>query len=175
MHTADQDEAAPLILTLAFEHDASERFNDMRRRHFPAARNFIPAHLTLFHKLPGQEEAPIANVLRSVSRHEEAMLIDVTGIRFLGGGSAYEMKSKPLMALRRSLAAEWSDWLSPQDAQGFSPHVTIQNKVPAEAARALADELRAAFTPFQVLATGLLLWRYRGGPWEAAGEFPFKA
>ena len=44
-----------------------------------------------------------------------------------------------------------------------------------EAAKALHTELAAGFTPFDVRADGLLLWWYRGGPWEAAGAFPFSA
>ena len=28
---------------------------------------------------------------------------------------------------------------------------------------------------FAVAATGFLLWRYRGGPWEAAGRFDFRS
>jgi 2'-5' RNA ligase len=97
----------------------------------------------------------------------------VTSLRFLGQGTAYAIDSPALAALRQGLARLWSGHLTRQDAQGFRPHVTIQNKVRAAEAKALHDAMSAAFVPFEVTATGLLLWHYRGGPWEAAGEFGF--
>jgi 2'-5' RNA ligase len=99
----------------------------------------------------------------------------VTGLRFMGRGVAYELASSELNGLRRRLAERWSGWLNAQDRQGWRPHVTVQNKASGEVAKALHAELSARFTPFDVTAEGLLLWWYRGGPWEAAGEFPFSA
>ena len=61
-------EDAPLILTLGFDAASFTHLDAMRRRHFPAERNFIPAHLTLFHHLPGEREQDIAATLRSVAR-----------------------------------------------------------------------------------------------------------
>ncbi len=49
----------------------------------------------------------------------------------------------------------------------------MQNKVEPEAARALHAELLATLPPREARAEGLLLWHYRGGPWEAAGAFRF--
>jgi len=34
--------------------------------------------------------------------------------------------------------------------------------------------LEAGFAPFPMAGEGLLLWRYRGGPWERAGRFDFE-
>lgn len=149
-------------------------FDAARRRHFPAARNLIPAHLTLFHHLPPEPEA-ITATLEDAAARTPPFPLRVTGLRFLGHGSAYVVKSPELTALRAELAAGWRDRLTPQDAQGFNPHVTIQNKVESSRARALFQELDAEFEPFEAQAIGLLLWRYRGGPWEAAGEFAFSA
>lgn len=164
---------APLILTLRFDDESFRHFDGMRRRHFPKARNQIPAHLTLFHHLPGEAQAEIAEVLCQTAARTPALSLAVTGLRFLGYGSAYIVESAPLAALRAALAETWRDGLTPQDAQAFRPHVTIQNKAPAPAAKALFAELDTAFRPFEAKATGLLLWHYRGGPWEAAGTFDF--
>ncbi|MAU97542.1 MAG: phosphoesterase HXTX [Fulvimarina sp.] len=166
-------EDAPLILTLGFDAASFTHLDAMRRRHFPAERNFIPAHLTLFHHLPGEREQDIAATLRSVARDVAPIPLAVTGLRFLGRGTACEIHAPRLAELRRDLAARWRDHLTPQDAQGFRAHVTIQNKVPAAEARATFETLRAEFSPFAATGTGLLLWRYRGGPWEEAGTFPF--
>lgn len=55
------------------------------------------------------------------------------------------------------------------------PHVTVQNKVSPQKARALRERLEQTFTPFEVRGEGLLLWRYLGGPWELVGEYLFRS
>lgn len=167
-------DAAPLILTLRFDDESFAHFNAMRRRHFPRARNHIPAHLTLFHHLPGEAATEIARVLAKAAAGYEIMPLFVSGLRFLGYGSAYTIESEPLALLRAELAERWKAWLTPQDAQSFRPHVTIQNKAPASEAKLLFTDLDTAFRPFEARATGLLLWHYRGGPWEPAGDFSFE-
>jgi len=152
---------APLILTLA-----------LRTLHFPAGRNLIPAHVTLFHHLPGQGIDAIRDAIEA-----RCMIppfpVAVSGLRFLGRGVAYALASAELTALRAGLARDWDGWLTPQDRQGYRPHVTIQNKTSPETARALHANLQAAFTPFTVRAAGLDLWRYLGGPWDPQSRHPF--
>jgi 2'-5' RNA ligase len=166
---------APLILTLRFDTESFARFDAERRRHFPPERNFIPAHLTLFHHLPGDRYADIAEAAAARAAKQVSFPLATTGLRYLGQGTAYTIESPPLITLRAELAALWSADLTRQDAQGFRPHVTIQNKVPAPIAKALFGELSESFEPFEAMATGLLLWRYRGGPWAPAGEYGFAA
>ena len=167
------DQTAPLILTIALDPRSRAYFEGKRRRHFPPGRNLIPAHLTLFHKLPGEEFDAIAHDLEALAAAQEPFGLDVTGLRFLGRGVAYALSSPELASLRRSLAQQWSRWLGPQDRQKHQPHVTVQNKVEPDEARALMAELGATFAPFRATALGLDLWWYRGGPWETAGSFPF--
>ena len=64
--------------------------------------------------------------------------------------------------------------LTPQDAAGWRPHVTIQNKVSPAEARDLHALLSGAFRPRRVAIVGLAAWRYRGGPWEPLGRFIFR-
>ncbi|GGD85933.1 hypothetical protein GCM10011390_00610 [Aureimonas endophytica] len=169
----DDRPAPPLIVTLGFDAASFATFDALRRRHFPPARNHLPAHLTLFHHLDGEEEAAIAATLREASLARPPLPLAVAGLRFLGYGSAFAIEAPALVALRQDLAARWRTMLTPQDASPFRPHVTIQNKAPAGEAKALFACLQAEFTPFDATGTELLLWRYRGGPWEAAGAFPF--
>lgn len=162
----------PLILTLELDEDAFAEFDGQRRRHFPAALNKIPAHVTLFHHLPGEEERGIVETLAAEMRAEGPIPVEVASLRFIGRGVAYGLESPRLSALRGRLAAHFEHWLTPQDRQGYRPHVTVQNKVAPEEARALHRELEAGFVPREITGTGLLLWRYLGGPWEARGRFP---
>ena len=143
----------------------------MRETHFPPDRNYIDAHVTLFHMLP--EEPFVVEELASAAAVYKPFAVSVTGLRFLGKGVAYTLESASLLALHRRLAADFAEPLTPQDRQKFQPHIVVQNKVTPEAARALLLTLRASFAPRVMEATGLTLWFYRNGPWERAQSFPF--
>jgi 2'-5' RNA ligase len=164
----------PLILTLALDPGSFARLDAERRALFPAHLNRIPAHVTLFHHLPGAEEAAVAGALAAGCRDQAPSPVRVTGLVPLGRGVAYRLDAPEVAALRDRLARAWDAWLTPQDRQPWRPHVTVQNKVAPEAARATLDDLRARFSPWEARAEGLLLWRYKGGPWDAVGGFPFE-
>ena len=100
--------------------------------------------------------------------------VAVTGVRFLGRGVALDLAAPELTGLRADVAAEFAADLTPQDRQWKHPHVTVQNKVAPDVARALHAQLSAGFTPWTATARGLGLWHYRGGPWEPDSEFPFR-
>ena len=164
----------PLILTLRLNPAAFARFDALRRAHFPPGRNHIPAHLTLFHALPGEAEEEVLANLATAAAGTAPIPLTVAGLRSLGRGVAYEVHAPGLVALRGVLAQAWHAWLGTQDRQPFRPHVTVQNKVDAAKARALLTELQAGFAPWEARGEGLLLWRYRGGPWEPAGDVTFR-
>ena len=173
MVNEDRISAEPLILTLKMDAASQEHFDRLREAHFPPERNYLQAHLTLFHALPGEHAPSIASDLQEVCRSREPITLEAAGLRFLGKGVAYELRSPDFEALRKELSGRWAHWLGRQDSHRIKPHVTVQNKVSPERARALHDELQASFVPFQVAGEGLSLWRYLGGPWEPAGSFPF--
>ncbi len=165
---------APLILTLGFHPDDQARFDALRQAHFPAERNLIPAHLTLFHHLPGEEAAAVTDSVTTAAGAQCSFAVTVDGLRSLGRGVAYSLVSPALLQLRAGLARHWHDRLTAQDRQSWRPHVTVQNKASAEDAATLLAAMRAEFSSFTVRAEGLLLWRYLGGPWELEGRFPFR-
>ena len=171
--SAPHSDVDPLILTAAFDPVAGRLFQLLRDRHFPAGRNIVPAHLTLFHKLPGAELAAVEADLRQLCGPCRAMPFAASDLRFLGRGVALAIEADELSALRAALAERWRPWLSLQDAQSFRAHVTIQNKVDPAKARALRDQLARTFTAVEGSIVGLNLWHYRGGPWEKAGSYAF--
>ena len=61
----------------------------------------------------------------------------------LGGGVAFRIDCAELVGLRRRLAQAFEPMLTPQDAGGWRPHVTIQNKVTSAVARETLAELSA--------------------------------
>jgi 2'-5' RNA ligase len=163
----------PLILTLAFDGATFARLDALRRQYFPPERNQVPAHLTLFHALPGESGLQIRRELAEMCRRQAPFSLQATGLRPLGYGVAIAFSSPELVRLRQALAREWRDWLTPQDSAKIAPHVTVQNKVGAAVARATLRELEAEFRPFTARAEGLTLWRYLGGPWRLEKAFRF--
>lgn len=168
------EDADPLILSLGFDTGSFERLDGLRRAHFPPALNRIPAHLTLFHHLPGDRSDEVAAAVAEAALSAAPFTVQISGLRKLGRGVALSLVSPELISIRAGLAARFADVLTAQDRQGFRPHVTVQNKVDPKEAAALHDRLVADFAPWTATAEALLLWRYRGGPWEAAGRFDFR-
>ncbi|RZK44336.1 MAG: 2'-5' RNA ligase family protein [Hymenobacter sp.] len=166
---------APLILTLTLDDASQDFFNEQRRQYFPAKINYLSAHLTLFHALPGAEEAAITAYLRAEVSRQSPLTLTATGVKFMGRGVMYALDCPPLTALHRRLQQHWQPWLSAQDQQGLHPHITVQNKVDPAEARALHERLAAGFEAFEATGTGLALWAYRGGPWEERAVMPFTA
>ncbi|MCY7322359.1 MAG: 2'-5' RNA ligase family protein [Phormidesmis sp. CAN_BIN36] len=164
---------SPLVLTLKLDSIAFERLNLLRQQHFPAKRNFLLAHVTLFHALPGNQESAIRQTLQTLCQQTSKVSVRFPTVRSLGQGVAIEIESPELIQVRNQLAQGWSDWLSAQDRQGYRPHVTIQNKVTSDEARCLYEQLSQVWQPIDGSGEGLLLWHYRGGPWELADEFEF--
>lgn len=165
----------PLILTLALPPDAFAFFDRLRQDHFPPERNHLPAHVTLFHHLPGEEERAVRDALADEAAGQAPVAVRVEAPRFIGRGVAYDLAAPDLARLRGRLARRFDAHLTPQDRQGYRPHVTVQNKVEPVRARALHAALAAEFSPRRFEAPGLLLWRYLGGPWERLAEIPFEA
>jgi len=166
--------AGALIVTAEIAQGDFSWLEGLRRAHFPADRNQVPAHLTIFHALPPSAEAEIrARIARIIRRSPPTATI--AGLMDLGGGVAYRVVSPELDRIRDELADGLHGLLSAQDAGGWRPHVTIQNKVAPKVARALKESLERQFRPRPLVISGIGLHRYLGGPWEQLAGYPFRA
>lgn len=164
--------AGPLILTA----DWPPQFGwieALRRRHYPAERNQVPAHLTMFHALPPSLEAEARSRLAGIAGRPMPQAV-IAGLMDLGGGVALRIVSDDLDAIRDELADGFHGMLSMQDAQGWRPHITIQNKVPPRDARTLRQALERDFSPQPLPISALSLHRYCGGPWEKLQSYSFR-
>ena len=92
----------------------------------------------------------------------------------LGGGVAFRVASDDLDRLRDELADRFHGLLGAQDAGGWRPHVTIQNKVAPKTARELLSTIERNFIPRPLRISGLGLHRYLDGPWETLAVYPFR-
>ena len=159
-------------MTAQLDAQSAQTLEALRQRYFPAELNRVPAHLTLFHHLPGEDLRTISERVAALCGGHRALPFSIGGTRFLGRGVAFEVTCPPLVALREALAADWRDRLTAQDRQGYKPHVTIQNKVTPTEARTTQERLLDVL-PIDGELRGLQLWHYRGGPWDEAGRFRF--
>jgi 2'-5' RNA ligase len=171
---ADPHAKAPLIITLELDAATFTRLDELRKAHFPAALNRIPAHLSLIHQLPGDRLEEVASSLAALAP-AGAIPLELSGLRLLGRGVAYDVTSPLLIELHRRIVKCWAEALIPQDRQKFTPHVTIQNKTSPQAARALRDALARDFQPIRGHGVALLVWRYLGGPWRLERRIGFGA
>jgi 2'-5' RNA ligase len=172
----DGADGRPLVVTLALDHESQERLDGLRRAHFPADRNHLPAHVTLFHALPGEEVALVRGVLVEEAR-TDAFDVRVGEVQRLGRGTALRLVAPELDALHHRLLRRLrdelgDDGLTAQDRQRLRAHVTVQNKVTPDAARQLADRLEVDIAPWTARARALELWRYDGGPWSPEETLP---
>jgi 2'-5' RNA ligase len=163
---------APLIVTLTLDPQSQAWFDALRRAHFPADRLLVGAHITLFHALPGAHAGEAADHLAALCATTTLFPVTVTGLRHLGRGVAFTLGAPQAKPLRAQLAAAFAPYLTPQDRARWSPHITVQNKVSAERAHATLAYL-SDIVPPAAQATGLALWHYRNGPWEAACSWNF--
>src|SRR3712207_924767 len=85
------DATTPLILTLGLDSETQSWLDALRRTHFPPARNLVPAHVTLFHALPGEEEAAIRAALAAECATLPPSRVRVGPPRSLGRGVALEI------------------------------------------------------------------------------------
>lgn len=166
--------AGPLIVTAELGPEDFARLDALRRAHFPAERNQLAAHLTLFHALPPSIESEIRRVLaqETAARPPDARIGRLLN---LGRGVAFGVESPALDDIRDRIAEHFHGCLTAQDSAGWRAHVTMQNKVQPAEARALLRRLEGDFQPVPLRIRGLELHRYMGGPWEAVGRWRFRS
>lgn len=165
--------AGPLIVTAQFAKDDHAWLEGLRRAHYPFEHNRVPVHLTMFQGLPPSAEE---EVRRQLALHSAAPppRASIESLMNLSSGVAYRVVSDELESIRDSIADHFHGILCAPDAAGWRPHITIQNKVSAREAKALLDGLERDFTPRPLGISGLLLHRYRGGPWETLATYKFR-
>lgn len=165
---------APLILTALLPKDLHRWATGLRTTHFPPERNFLEAHVTLFHAIPPQCEDELERLLKRLAGEFAPVDGYLAGLMSLGGGTAFKLESDGLLRLRDGIAEHLRGMLTGQDQHRPRLHVTIQNKVPSAEAKALQDQLEGTFEPRAIAFRGFGLHRYMGGPWEHIRDFAFR-
>lgn len=182
------------ILTLTTTPSLTNPLTALRKTHFPRKkdRGNLPAHLTLFHALPGGSEMDqhIVPALEELCRQGAQKGVDgsaAAGPLRLATGPIFRMRrgigikvagddAPRAETLHATLQRRWWAFLSPQDRQKpWRPHWTVQNKAADEAAvDAALEDVLTGFRGAEGLATGCALWRYdKSGRWTFERGFDF--
>lgn len=164
----------PFIVTAELPRDIFAWADGLRRTHYPPERNHLEAHVTLFHALaPSLRDEVLGYLPRMAVLHAPAPA-RITGVMDLGKGTALRIESAAMMAIRQEIADHFHGMLTAQDSPQPRLHITVQNKVSREEARALQQALSAAPIERAFRFSGLSLHLYKGGPWQAVGRWPFR-
>lgn len=165
---------APLIVTAELPLDLSSWANQLRQDHFPPERNFLKAHVTMFHALPPSCEAELRDLLAGMTRDKPPIPARLEGLMKLGKGTALQISSPVMIALWEEMAEHFHGLLIPQDMHAPRLHVTVQNKVTIEEARALQAHLEPLVIPHDFTFRGFELHAYKQGPWEFIKRWRFR-
>jgi len=164
---------APIVVTALIGPEDLAWADGLRRAHYPADRNQLPAHLTLFHHLPPSAIEELRRLLAAQARSVPRPAARVTRLIALGQGVALGVDSPGLAAIRADIAEAMRGLLTPQDQAAWRAHITVQNKVAPSAARALLQALSPDFRPRPIMLAGLALHWYRAGSWESIADYRF--
>lgn len=165
---------APLIVTALLPRDLHAWATALRTQYFPPERNYLEAHVTLFHAIPAQCEGEVAGLLKQLAGEFAPVEAQLLGLMSLGRGTALRLESPGLLRLRDTMAEHWRGLLTAQDQHRPRLHVTIQNKVAPAEAKALQLALEGSIAAHRFAFRGIGLHRYLGGPWGHIRDFAFR-
>ena len=165
---------APLVVTAVLPAALQGRAEGLRRAHYPAERNQVPAHVTLLRALPPSLETEARSLLAGLAAEMPPVPATLTGVMDLGTGTALAIDSPAMLDLRALIAERFHGMLTLQDQGEPRLHVTVQNKVMRAEAKTLQAALAATFRPERFTFAGLAMHRWLGGPWEDAGRWAFR-
>ncbi len=160
--------AVPIIVTATMGAADQRYFDMLRSAHFPAGRNHVPAHVTLFHQLPPSCLDELERLVRRIAADTPPPAARLRELYSPGQGGAFRIDSPELIAIRARIADHFAGMLTAQDRGTPRLHITVQAKATAAEARALLASLAADFRPRPLAIAGLAAHHYRGGPWEPA-------
>jgi hypothetical protein len=162
-----------LLVTAELPADVFAWAEALRRAHYPPARNRLGAHVTLLHGLPPSADAEVRRRLAELSARS-APEAQIVGLMDLGRGTALAVDSPGMVELHAELAERLHGVIQQRDARPLRLHVTVQNKVSRQEAKALQDELRRTLHRQRFRFRGLGLYLWRDELWRLSSLYPFR-
>lgn len=171
--------AQPFVLTLRLDAAAEKILTGLRTKYFPSHRNYLAAHVTLFHALPAVSQPEYARILRDMTQSTSGFRIGLKNPFMLGKkGVGINVASFKLREFHRELQTRFRDAkveMTEQDERPLRAHVTIQNKVRQEEAEETLKKVKNEFEERAGQASGLTVWRYEvNGEWTKLHDYDFR-
>lgn len=164
----------PFIVTAELPVDLFSWANGLRTEHFPPERNWLKAHVTLFHAFAPSLREELRGMLGQVASEFAPPAVRIEGLMDLGSGTAIALHSPEMLAIREHVADHFHGALTAQDRHTPRLHITIQNKVTSQAARRLQRELRLTPPSRDFAFTGLGLHLYTQPHWVEQKVWRFR-
>jgi hypothetical protein len=169
----------PFILTLRLDKVTEHLLTQLRTKYFPKHRNFLAAHITLFHALPASRQPDYAKILTDLTSRTAPFTIGIKNPFPLGQkGVGLNVSSFKLRNLHDEILRAFREEgveLTEQDQAKIKAHVTVQNKVGEEEARRTLEAVKREWNERGARAEGIVVWRYEvGGEWTWLKEYEFK-
>ena len=167
-------QSAPFIVTAELPRDVLAWADGLRAKHYPPERNKLAAHVTLFHSFAPSLREELLRVLGRLAGEYARPEARIGSLMPLGTGTALAIHSPGMLAIRQHIAEMFHGALTAQDSHAPRLHITIQNKVTPQAAKALQRALAATLEPRAFAFAGLGLHLYRETRWESQGCWTFR-
>lgn len=87
------DQPRPFIVTAELPADVFSWADGLRSAHFPAERNFLSAHVTLFHAFAPSLREELHGVLKQMAAEHAPPRARIEGLMNLGRGTAIALHS----------------------------------------------------------------------------------
>jgi hypothetical protein len=134
----------PLVLTLTLDKSTQNFLTTLRSKYFPSHRNFLQAHVTLFHAIPPQRFPEVDEELARLCASTNPWEVFVNDPRKMGNRGvmvsvrdrrqSIEWIHRRILNFLKDGVKEPKDELTEQDKRhwGKTAHVTILNKAEKE-------------------------------------------
>ncbi|KAK9896187.1 hypothetical protein P389DRAFT_180032 [Cystobasidium minutum MCA 4210] len=170
----------PVIVSAWLDDPIQEHFSGLRSKYFPAHRNYIQGHITLFQTLPSESLDLILQTLQQECSATPPFEIFCEPYKLTPNAVVYiPLKADKLISIRGNLRGSFKKNfdMTHQDVNPhYKPHATIVNKVTKEEAARVFKEVKRLPRDEKLKhgrALGLDVWFYRGGPWEHIRRISF--
>ena len=104
----------PFIVTAELPGDVLAWADGLRRAHFPPERNWLQAHVTLFHSFAPSLREDLLGFLPRLAGEFAPPEAELTGLMDLGGGTALAIRSPGMQAVRGLIADHFRDVRGPR-------------------------------------------------------------
>lgn len=189
-HVASPAKEEIYVLTLLTTSKLEATMDALRKQYYAPYLNRLPAHLTLFHALPGSKlvDSVLPTITSVVAKTSPYLIYAANTTRMARGVLVSAHHLSPVnwtKSIHGEMRHAWWEFLSKQDRAKVQLHWTVMNKMQdvakvgkaaAEIEAMLKEKNARPETQRDVQGSveGLVLWKYDKGEWRDPRKFLFE-